>query len=100
MLDPLRRGILQMGPNRQFLATRLVPHEHNDPQAAALRLSDQSDEQSPVGTRPSRFALSGTTAGVRRRLDLFGVLVLSFVAGNFGGIARDLMIGAVPPTGI
>ena len=46
------------------------------------------------------FALSGGTAGVRRRLDLFGVLVLSFVAGNFGGITRDLMIGSVPPPAI
>jgi len=26
------------------------------------------------------FALSGATAGVTRRLDLFGILVLSFVA--------------------
>jgi uncharacterized membrane protein YeiH len=46
------------------------------------------------------FALSGATAGVRRRLDVFGVLVLSFVAGNFGGITRDLMIGAVPPAAL
>jgi uncharacterized membrane protein YeiH len=46
------------------------------------------------------FAVSGGAAGVRRRLDLFGVLVLSFVAGNFGGITRDLMIGAVPPAAI
>src|SRR3954452_18034106 len=46
------------------------------------------------------FALSGGTAGVKRRLDLFGVLVLSFVAGNFGGITRDLMIGEVPPAAI
>jgi len=46
------------------------------------------------------FALSGASAGVRRRLDFFGVMVLSFVAGNFGGITRDLMIGAVPPAAI
>jgi uncharacterized membrane protein YeiH len=46
------------------------------------------------------FALSGASAGFKRRLDLFGVLVLSFVAGNFGGIARDLLIGAVPPAAI
>src|SRR6478609_8255549 len=46
------------------------------------------------------FALSGATAGVRHRLDLFGVLVLSFAAGNSGGIARDVMIGAVPPAAI
>src|ERR1700730_16825714 len=43
------------------------------------------------------FALSGATAGVRNRLDLFGVLVLSYAAGNAGGITRDLLIGAVPP---
>jgi uncharacterized membrane protein YeiH len=46
------------------------------------------------------FALSGATAGVKRRLDLFGVLVLSFAAGNAGGIARDLLIGAVPPAAL
>ena len=44
------------------------------------------------------FALSGAMAGVKNRLDLFGVLVLSCAAGNAGGIARDLLIGAVPPT--
>jgi uncharacterized membrane protein YeiH len=36
-------------------------------------------------------------AGVKRQLDLFGVLVLSFAAGNSGGITRDLLIGIVPP---
>ncbi|MDR3389715.1 MAG: trimeric intracellular cation channel family protein [Rudaea sp.] len=46
------------------------------------------------------FALSGATAAVRRQLDLFGVLVLSFAAANSGGIARDLLIGAVPPAAI
>lgn len=46
------------------------------------------------------FALSGATAGVKHRLDLFGVLVLSFAAGNSGGIARDVMIGAHPPAAI
>ncbi|WP_129124717.1 trimeric intracellular cation channel family protein [Geomonas oryzae] len=46
------------------------------------------------------FALSGAMAAVRRRLDLFGVLVLSFAAATFGGITRDLLIGAVPPAAI
>jgi uncharacterized membrane protein YeiH len=46
------------------------------------------------------FALSGAAAGIKQRLDLFGVLVLSFAAANFGGIIRDLLIGAVPPPGI
>jgi uncharacterized membrane protein YeiH len=46
------------------------------------------------------FALSGATAGVKNKLDLFGVLVLAFAAGNSGGIARDVMIGAHPPSAI
>jgi len=46
------------------------------------------------------FALSGAAAGIKQRLDLFGVLVLSFAAANSGGIIRDLLIGAVPPPGI
>src|SRR5664279_2219200 len=46
------------------------------------------------------FAISGATRGVRRRLDLFGVLVVAWAAAVAGGIARDLMIGAVPPAAI
>jgi uncharacterized membrane protein YeiH len=46
------------------------------------------------------FALSGGAAGVRKRLDLFGILVLSFAAANAGGIARDVLIGAVPPAAL
>jgi uncharacterized membrane protein YeiH len=42
------------------------------------------------------FALSGAAAGVKQKLDIFGVLVLSFSAANAGGIARDVMIGATP----
>ena len=36
-------------------------------------------------------------AGGQARLDIFGVMVLSFAAGNAGGIMRDILIGAVPP---
>jgi uncharacterized membrane protein YeiH len=46
------------------------------------------------------FALSGAAAGVKHRLDPFGVGVLAFVAGNAGGVTRDLLIGAVPPAAI
>lgn len=46
------------------------------------------------------FALSGAMAGIRHRADVFGVLVLSFAAGNAGGMTRDLLIGAVPPAAI
>jgi uncharacterized membrane protein YeiH len=46
------------------------------------------------------FAISGASVAVARRLDLFGALVLSFVAGNVGGVTRDILIGAVPPAAI
>jgi uncharacterized membrane protein YeiH len=46
------------------------------------------------------FALSGAAAGVKRQLDFFGVLVLSFAAATAGGIGRDLLIGATPPAAI
>ncbi len=46
------------------------------------------------------FAISGGMVAVQRRFDIFGVLVLSFAAGNAGGITRDLLIGATPPAAI
>ncbi len=46
------------------------------------------------------FAISGATVGVRNRLDLFGVLVLSFAAAVSGGIVRDVLIGATPPAAL
>nr|WP_231747444.1 trimeric intracellular cation channel family protein [Auraticoccus cholistanensis] len=46
------------------------------------------------------FSLSGGLAGVRNRLDVFGVLVLAALTGLGGGILRDLLIGAVPPASL
>lgn len=46
------------------------------------------------------FALSGAMAAIKHKFDLFGVLVLAFVAANFGGILRDVLLGALPPPGI
>lgn len=46
------------------------------------------------------FALSGAASGIKNKLDSFGVGVLAFVAGNAGGVTRDLLIGAVPPAAI
>lgn len=46
------------------------------------------------------FALSGATAAVKHKLDVFGVMVLCFAAATAGGITRDVMIGAVPPAAI
>ena len=44
------------------------------------------------------FGLSGGLAGVRARLDIFGVIVLAVVVGLAGGITRDLLIGIPPQT--
>jgi len=46
------------------------------------------------------FALSGAAEGVKHRLDLFGVLVLSFAAGTAGGLTRDVLIGSIPPAAL
>jgi uncharacterized membrane protein YeiH len=46
------------------------------------------------------FALSGGLVAVKKRFDLFGVLVLACAAALGGGIMRDLLIGSVPPVGI
>ena len=46
------------------------------------------------------FAVSGATTGVRKGLDLFGVLVLSFAAATAGGITRDVLLGATPPVAL
>src|SRR3954463_7555057 len=46
------------------------------------------------------FALSGAMTAVRHRLDMFGILVLSLAAATFGGMARDVLIGAVPPAAL
>ena len=41
------------------------------------------------------FAISGAIAAVKHRLDIFGVMVIAFAAGNAGGIARDVLIFSV-----
>ncbi len=43
------------------------------------------------------FAASGASAAVAKRLDLFGVAFIGFVAALGGGLLRDLVIDAVPP---
>lgn len=46
------------------------------------------------------FALSGALVAARKRMDIFGVIVLALAAGLGGGIARDVLIGATPPRAI
>lgn len=46
------------------------------------------------------FAISGGLVGVRKGLDVFGVLTLAGATGLGGGFLRDVLIGAVPPAAL
>jgi uncharacterized membrane protein YeiH len=46
------------------------------------------------------FAVSGGIVGVRKGLDVFGVLALAAATGLGGGFVRDLAIGAIPPAAL
>jgi uncharacterized membrane protein YeiH len=43
------------------------------------------------------FGLGGAMVAIRRRFDLFGILVLSAATGVAGGIIRDVLLGDTPP---
>ena len=46
------------------------------------------------------FAVTGALVGVRKGLDVFGVLVLALTTGLGGGFLRDVLIGAIPPAAL
>jgi uncharacterized membrane protein YeiH len=48
-------------------------------------------------TGTAAFAASGAWVGVRKHMDLFGVLVLGVVTAVGGGTLRDLLLGDIPP---
>ena len=43
------------------------------------------------------FAISGAMVAIKKRVDIFGVLVLSTVTALGGGVVRDVIIGSLPP---
>lgn len=46
------------------------------------------------------FGITGALVGVRKKLDVFGILVLALVTGLGGGFIRDVLLGATPPTAL
>ncbi|GEO12256.1 trimeric intracellular cation channel family protein [Segetibacter aerophilus] len=42
------------------------------------------------------FAVAGAFAAMEKKLDLFGVLIISFATAIGGGTIRDLLIGRLP----
>ena len=45
-------------------------------------------------------AVSGASAGIKKNADAFGICVLAFATACSGGIARDVLIGDLPPDNI
>lgn len=43
------------------------------------------------------FAFSGAMVGIRRGMDLFGVIALGVVTALGGGMVRDVILGNIPP---
>lgn len=43
------------------------------------------------------FALSGSLVAILRRMDIFGIFVLSAATAVGGGIIRDILLGRIPP---
>ncbi len=43
------------------------------------------------------FAVSGAFAAMEKKLDPFGVLIISFVTATGGGTLRDVLVGIVLP---
>ena len=48
-----------------------------------------------IGT--AAFAASGAWAGIHKRMDMLGVLVLGVVTATGGGTLRDILLGDFPP---
>ena len=44
------------------------------------------------------FASSGAMVGIRKKMDIFGVIVLAVVTALGGGCIRDIILGIIPPT--
>ena len=43
------------------------------------------------------FAVSGALAAIRKKMDIFGVVILGMTTAVAGGIIRDLILGVTPP---
>lgn len=43
------------------------------------------------------FTISGALTGIRKRMDLLGVIILGVVTAVGGGIMRDILLGIFPP---
>lgn len=59
-------------------------------------MTDLSEIIDVLGT--VAFAISGVLAALRKRLDIFGILIVAVVTSVGGGTLRDVLIGKTPVT--
>lgn len=43
------------------------------------------------------FSVSGAMTGLKKNMDIFGVMILGVVTAIGGGVTRDLILGITPP---
>lgn len=60
-----------------------------------MNLTEIIDIMSIVGT--IAFSSMGTMIGIRKNMDLFGVITLGVVTATGGGAIRDIILGILPP---
>lgn len=48
-----------------------------------------------IGT--AAFAISGAVVGIRKQMDLFGIMIMGAVTAVGGGVLRDIILGNTPP---
>ena len=46
------------------------------------------------------FAVSGSALAIKKQMDLLGVIVLGLTTSIGGGVIRDVIIGAIPPSSV
>lgn len=44
------------------------------------------------------FCISGATIAAKQKMDIFGIFVMTVIAGFGGGCLRDIILGKTPPT--
>lgn len=46
------------------------------------------------------YAVSGAMTAVKRKMDMFGIIVLGIITATGGGIIRDILLGITPPNSL
>ena len=86
-LSVIPRRILSFRTTRDIIASKCFLEEAMGAFVFVLEM---------IGT--VAFAASGALVAIRKKMDIFGVCMLALITSVGGGIIRDLLLGAVPPS--